>query len=66
MVDFDEKQIKRLRGSLRRISEKVGCSREYVSKVVNGHVESDTETTKNIILIANQILEVLEPFELEA
>ena len=66
MSDFDKKQIERLRGSLQRIAEKVGCSREYVSRVVNGHVESDTETTRKIVSMASQIIEILEPSEVNA
>lgn len=61
MTRFNQKQIEQLRGSISKIAVKVGCTREYVSKVVNGRVLSETETTQKIEKTASLILEILEP-----
>lgn len=63
MIGFNEKQIKRLRGSLSEIARTHGCSRFYVSSVLNGKVESDTELTRKIKGTASQLLEAFQPSE---
>lgn len=61
MADFNTKQIESLRGSFQKIADKQGCTREYVSRVVNGKVESDTELTRKIKATASLLLRVYEP-----
>lgn len=63
MAEINKKQIEILRGNFPKIAAKHGCTREYVSKVMNGKVESDTELTRGIKETASRLLLVMEPTE---
>ncbi|MFV0507461.1 MAG: hypothetical protein ACK5L5_12305 [Bacteroidales bacterium] len=44
-------------GDQRRISEKVGCSTGFVSRVLNGYCNANTDIGRNIIRVAERMAE---------
>lgn len=65
MADFNKKQIDTLRGNFSSIGRAVGCTREYVIKVLNGEVGNKRGGKKAALIIekAKELLAVLEPCE---
>lgn len=63
MVHFSEKQIDLLRGNHTKIANKVGCTREYVAKVLAGIVGNKRNGIKAeaVKKKAKELLEILEP-----
>ncbi len=57
---FDQEQMKILRGNSATIAEKVGCSRRYVSMVLNNRVTKNTKKALEIKETASQLLAILQ------
>lgn len=58
MGKFSENEKKLLIGKQASIARKLGCTTEYVNKVVNGKVKSDTELTRQILVKAKEIINI--------
>lgn len=68
MIEFSEKQIEVLSGNFSRIGKAVGCTREYVSKVIRGKVKTKRKSPKAKAVVgkANELLAVFEPQEIKS
>lgn len=61
MTDFDQKQMKTLKRCFTSIAERVGCSRYYVSLVLNNRVTRNTKITREVRETALKLLAILQP-----
>lgn len=61
MTEFDQKQVKILKGSFTRIAALVGCTPEYVAMIIKSKRPCKAKTARAVIEKANELLAVLMP-----